>query len=165
MLDRIKGAIIADSDVSQRLHWTTVASEKLLLAVIGALTMGAAGIELVGMWNRKEILLTDLFLFFIFAEIVGMIGVFYVSRRIPVTLPIIIAITALCRLLISQAKEVEPLILLGASGSILVLAIAAYIMSLKDKLSLEKMNARVPTNTEPEPDEKEESKKPLRLRA
>ena len=165
MLDRIKNVIVADSDVSQRLHWTTVASEKLLLAVIGALTMGAAGIELFGMWNRKEILLTDLFLFFIFAEIVGMIGVFYVSRRIPVTLPIIIAITALCRLLISQAKEVEPLILLGASGSILVLAVAAYIMSLKDKLSLEKINSRIPTNTEPESDEEGKSKKPLRLRA
>ena len=165
MLDRIRNAIVADGDVSQRLHWTTVASEKLLLAVIGALTMGAAGIELFGMWDRKQILLTDLFLFFIFAEIVGMIGVFYVSRRIPVTLPIIIAITALCRLLISQSKEVDPIILLGASGSILVLAVAAYVMSLKDKLSLEKMNSRVPKNTEPNSDEEAEIKKPLRLRA
>ena len=59
----------------------------------------------------------------------------------------------------------DPIILLGASGSILVLAVAAYVMSLKDKLSLEKMNSRVPTNTEPNSDEEAEIKKPLRLRA
>ncbi len=127
--------------------------------------MGAAGIELVGMWNRKEILLTDLFLFFIYAEIVGMIGVFYVSRRIPVTLPIIIAITALCRVLISQSKEIEPLILFGASGSILILAIAAYIMSLKDKLSLEKISKREQPEGQSDLDEEGVSEKTLRLRA
>ena len=165
MLEKFKTAINSEHDVSQKLHWTTVASEKLLLAVIGALTMGAAGIELVGMWDRKEILLTDLFLFFIYAEIVGMIGVFYVSRRIPVTLPIIIAITALCRVLISQSKEIEPLILFGASGSILILAIAAYIMSLKDKLSLEKISKREQPEAQSDLDEEGDSEKTLRLRA
>ena len=165
MFEKLKTAINSDNDVSQKLHWTTVASEKLLLAVIGALTMGAAGMELVGMWDRKEILLTDLFLFCIYAEIVGMIGVFYVSRRIPVTLPIIIAITALCRVLISQSKEIEPLILFGASGSILILAIAAYIMSLKDKLSLEKISKREQPEAQSDLDEEGDSEKTLRLRA
>ena len=165
MFEKLKTAIYTDNDVSQKLHWTTVASEKLLLAVIGALTMGAAGMELVGMWARKEILLTDLFLFFIYAEIVGMIGVFYVSRRIPVTLPIIIAITALCRVLISQSKEIEPLVLFGASGSILILAVAAYIMSLKDKLSLEKISKREKPESQGDPDVEVNSEKTLQLRA
>ena len=165
MLEKLKTAINRDNDVSQKLHWTTVASEKLLLAVIGALTMGAAAIELIGMWNRKEILLTDLFLFFIYAEIVGMIGVFYVSRRIPVTLPIIIAITALCRVLISQSKEIEPLVLFGASGSILILAVAAYVMSLKDKLSLEKISKREQSESQEDPDIEVNSKKTVQLRA
>ena len=165
MLEKLKTAINRDNDVSQKLHWTTVASEKLLLAVIGALTMGAAGMELIGMWARKEILLTDLFLFFIYAEIVGMIGVFYVSRRIPVTLPIIIAITALCRVLISQSKEIEPLVLFGASGSILILAVAAYVMSLKDKLSLEKISKRESPESLEDPNVEADSKKTLQLRA
>ena len=165
MLEKLKTAINRDNDVSQKLHWTTVASEKLLLAVIGALTMGAAGMELIGMWARKEILLTDLFLFFIYAEIVGMIGVFYVSRRIPVTLPIIIAITALCRVLISQSKEIEPLVLFGASGSILILAVAAYVMSLKDKLSLEKISKREQSESQEDPDIEVNSKKTVQLRA
>ena len=67
-----------------------------------------------------------------------MVGAFYSTNRIPVTLPIIIAITALCRLIVMQSKEMDALLLLGEAGAILILATAAYIMSLKDKLSREK---------------------------
>ena len=124
--------------LNNQLHWTTVASEKLVLAIIGALTMCAIGLELVQIWERRAVTLPDLFLLFIFAEIIGMVGAFYVSRRIPVTLPIIIAITALCRLLIAQGKDMDPMILIAASGAILILAVAAYLMSVKEKLSIEK---------------------------
>ena len=131
-----------DKTVSKKLHWTTVASEKVLLAVIGALTMVAAALDLVELWKNQEILLADLFLFFIYAEIIGMIGAFYASRRIPVTLPIIIAITALCRVLIAHGKEIDEITLIAAAGAIFLLAGAAYVMSLKDRLSLEKKRLR-----------------------
>ena len=134
--------ILNSKSVNRRLHWTTVVSEKGLLAVIGALTMLAAAMEIYALWEKKQILLGDLFLLFIYAEIVGMIGAFYASSRIPVTLPIIIAITALCRVMIAQGKDIEDTTLLAASGSILLLAGAAYIMRLKDKLSLEKIKSR-----------------------
>tara|TARA_B100000676_G_scaffold249243_1_gene253246 strand:+ start:1241 stop:1696 length:456 start_codon:yes stop_codon:yes gene_type:complete len=62
--------------INNRLHWTTVVSEKLVLAIIGALTVCAVGLELVQMWERKNITLPDLFLLFIFAEIIGMVGAF-----------------------------------------------------------------------------------------
>jgi protein PsiE len=71
-------------------------------------------------------------------EIIGMVGAFYSTSRIPVTLPIIIAITAICRLIIMQSKEMDALLVLGEAGAILILSVAAYIMSLKDKVSLEK---------------------------
>ena len=67
-----------------------------------------------------------------------MVGAFYSTNRIPVTLPIIIAITALCRLIIMQSKDMDALMLLGEAGAILILSVSAYIMSLKDKISLEK---------------------------
>ena len=67
-----------------------------------------------------------------------MVGAFYSTNRIPVTLPIIIAITALCRLIIMQSKDMDALMLLGEAGAILILAASAYIMSLKDRVSLEK---------------------------
>ena len=127
---------------NRRLHWTTVFSEKILLAVIGGLTMLAAGLDIVNLWEKQEILLADLFLYFIYAEIIGMIGAFYASSRIPVTLPIIIAITALCRVLIAQGKAIDEITLIAAAGAIFLLAGSAYIMSLKDKLSLEKKKLR-----------------------
>ena len=89
-------------------------------------------------WIDMKIELADLFLLFIYAEIVGMVGVFYTSNRIPVTLPIVIAITALCRLIVLNSKDVDPLVLMAEAGAILVLSVAAYVMSMKDKLSLEK---------------------------
>ena len=125
--------------MKSKLHWTTEISEKGLLAVIGGLTMIAAGLDIYQMvWIDMKIELADLFLLFIYAEIVGMVGVFYTSSRIPVTLPIIIAITALCRLIVLNSKDADPLILMAEAGAILLLSVAAYVMSMKDKISLEK---------------------------
>jgi len=124
------------------LHWTTFYSEKLLLAVIGSLTMFAAAIDVYKMVMEMKVGLGDLFLLFIYAEIVGMVGAFFVSNRIPVTLPIIIAMTALCRLIVLHSKEADPWMLIAEAGAIATLAAAAYVMSLKDKLSLEKKALR-----------------------
>ena len=120
------------------LHWTTVSSERVLLAIIGIATCIAAAQYLFSMFVAREITLADLFLLFIYAEIIGMVGVFYSTNKIPVTLPIIIAITALCRLIIMQGKDTDALMLVGEASAILILSISAYIMSLKDKLSIER---------------------------
>ena len=130
-------------NLNSKLHWTTEISEKGLLAVIGALTMVAAGLDIYQMVAiDMKIELADLFLLFIYAEIVGMVGAFYASNRIPITLPIVIAITALCRLIVLNSKEADPWLLVAEATAILVLAGAAYLMSLKDKLSLEKEKLR-----------------------
>ena len=127
--------------MKSKLHWTTEISEKGLLAVIGGLTMIAAGFDIYQMVVvNMKIELADLFLLFIYAEIVGMVGVFYTSNRIPVTLPIIIAITALCRLIVLNSKDADPLILMAEAGAILLLSVAAYVMSMKDKFSLKKID-------------------------
>ena len=123
---------------NSKLHWTTTLSERTLLAVIGCLTMIAAGVDVYQMWVNLSIELADLFLLFIYAEIIGMVGAFYSSNRIPVTLPIIIAITALCRLIVLHSKDSEPLTLGIEALAIVLLSIADYVMSAKDKLSLSK---------------------------
>tara|TARA_B100000035_G_C20696324_1_gene420653 strand:- start:118 stop:549 length:432 start_codon:yes stop_codon:yes gene_type:complete len=128
--------------VNSKLHWTTLYSEKLLLAVIGILTMFAAGMDVYHMVLNLKVQLGDLFLLFIYAEIIGMVGAFYISNRIPVTLPIIIAMTALCRLIVLHSKEADPWMLIAEAGAIVLLGSAAYIMSYKDKLSLQKDKLR-----------------------
>lgn len=124
---------------SDKLHWTTVLTERALIALIGFCTVIAVGDYLYGMWIAQTVALADLFMLFIFAEVVAMIGAFYNTERIPVTLPIIIAITALCRLIILHSKEMESMDLIAEAGAIFILAGSAYLMSLKDKLSLEKL--------------------------
>jgi len=128
--------------VNSKLHWTTLYSEKALLAVIGFLTMFAAAMDVYHMVINLKVELGDLFLLFIYAEIIGMVGAFYISNRIPVTLPIIIAMTALCRLIVLHSKEADPWMLIAEAGAIVLLGGAAYIMSYKDKLSLEKDKLR-----------------------
>ena len=48
----------------------------------------------------------------------------------------------MCRLIVLHSKEADPLVLVAEAGAILVLAGAAYMMSLKDKLSIEKDKIR-----------------------
>lgn len=129
-------------NLNKKLHWTTTVTEKIMLGGIGALTVVAALLEVWGMWELRTIALADLFLLFIYTEIVGMVGAYYISNRIPVTLPIIIAMTALCRLIILHSKDADPWVLVAEAAAILVLAGAAYLMSAKEKLSLQKKAMR-----------------------
>lgn len=128
---------------SNKLHWTTVLTERAIIAIIGFSTVIAVGDYIYGMWIARSVVLADLFMLFIFAEVVAMIGAFYNTERIPVTLPIIIAITALCRLIVLHSKEMESLDLIAEAGAVLILASSAYFMSLKDKLSLKKLEKAV----------------------
>ncbi len=135
-----------DKSVNKGLHWTTIASEKVLLAIIGISTCIAAALYCYEMFLLRQITLPDLFMLFIYAEILGMVGAFYSTSRIPVTLPIIIAITALCRLIVMQNKEMDALMIIAEASAVIILAGAAYLMSLKDKISLEKLRAREQDN-------------------
>ena len=128
-----------NTGMNKGLSWTTIASEKLLLALIGISTCLASAMYLYEMILQREILLGDLFMLFIYAEILAMVGAFYSTNRIPVTLPIIVAITALCRLIIMQTKEMDAIMVMWEAGAIFILAGSAYLMSLKDKISLEKL--------------------------
>ena len=133
--------------IIQGLSWTTELSEKVLLGIIGIATCIASAQYLYQMILNQQVLLADLFMLFIFVEIIGMVGAFYTTSRIPVTLPIIIAITALCRLIVMQSKEMDALMMLYEAGAIFVLSISAYIMSMKEKISLKKQKETLETKS------------------
>ena len=71
-----------------------------------------------------------------------MVATFYANNRIPVTLPLIIAMTALTRMIILQTKDLNAVNIIYEAAGILILAISAYIMTLKDKISLKKLILR-----------------------
>ena len=117
-------------------------AERTILLIIAVATIGATFIELVRIIDVMTVNLSDLFLLFIYAEVLGMVGVFYKDNRIPVTLPIIIAITALTRMIILQSKGLDAINIIYEASGILLLSVAAYIMSLKEKMSLTKLKMR-----------------------
>ena len=117
-------------------------SERGILLVIAVATIIATLIELVRIISVQSVNLSDLFLLFIYAEVLGMVGVFYRDNRIPVTLPIIIAMTALTRMIIQESKDLDAINILFEASGILLLSIAAYIMSMKEKNSLSKLKTR-----------------------
>ena len=117
-------------------------SEGVILAAIALATLFAAFMELERMIMVQIVDLSDLFLLFIYAEVLGMVGIFYRDKRIPVTLPIIIAITALTRMIVIQSKGFDGINIIYEASGILLLAVSAYIMSMKDKMSLSKIILR-----------------------
>ena len=119
--------------------------ERLLLLFIVAGTVWAAGIDILGWFDSQDkMALSDLFLLFIYAEILGMVGAFYRDNRIPVTLPLIIAITALTRMIVLTTKGSDPIYIVYESLGILFLALSAIVLSFKDKMSLNKLKESRP---------------------
>ena len=108
-------------------------SEKLLLALIALLAVAATGQEILIIVENRSIDLADLLLLFIYTEVLGMIGIFFVSKRIPITLPIFIAITAITRLIILQGKDMDMVSLLYEAGAILILSLAILAVRFRPK--------------------------------
>ena len=108
-------------------------AEKLLLAAIAILAIIATGQEVMTIIANQSVDLADLLLLFIYTEVLGMIGIFFVSKRIPITLPIFIAITAITRLIILQGKDMDMISLLYEASAILILALAVLAVRYRPK--------------------------------
>ena len=109
--------------------------EKILLGIIAVLTVIAVFQEIYSIYINGKVQLADLLLLFIYTEVLGMIGIFYVSNKIPITLPLFIAMTAIARLIILQGKGMDPIILIYEAGAILIIALACLVIRYKPKNS------------------------------
>ena len=105
--------------------------EKTILALIALFTVYGVGQEMYTVIESGGVKLTDLLLMFIYAEVLGMVAAFYRHHRIPISIPIFIAITALCRLIILQGKGISTVDLIYESGAVLLLALAALVIRWK----------------------------------
>lgn len=104
-------------------------AERAFVLLIAGFTIVAMGQEIMVLFGTFRVELKDLLQMFIYAEVLGMLSAFYGRQRIPITLPLFIAMTALSRLIILQAKESEPVVLMYESSAILLIAIACWIVS------------------------------------
>ena len=110
----------------------------VLLTVILVSTVIAVGIEIKSMIINQSVTLADLLLFFLYLEVLAMVRVFWDEQSISITLPLLIAITALSRFIILQGKEMDPAGLVYEAVAIVLIASAIVILRLRhsDKLGL-----------------------------
>ena len=112
----------------------------VLLSLILISTVIAIGLEIKNMYTVRSVELADLLLLFLYLEVLAMIRIFWESQTIRITLPLLIAITALSRFIILQGKEQDPSALVYESVAILLIATAIVVIRLRhsDKLGLNK---------------------------
>lgn len=111
--------------LSRAIHWV----ENGFLFVIAIFTVIGMGQEVLLIVAKRVVALEDLLLMFIYVEVLAMVGAYYDSKRIPITLPLFIAITAIARLTILQGKEQPPINLIFEAGAILILALASVVVA------------------------------------
>ena len=110
----------------------------VLMCIILISTVIAVGIEIKNMFMNQSVTLADLLLMFLYLEVLAMVRVFWNQQSISITLPLLIAITALARFIILQGKEMDPTALVYEAIAIVLIAGAIVILRLRhsDKLGL-----------------------------
>jgi len=112
----------------------------ILLSIILVSTVIAVCIEIRNMLLNQSVTLADLLLMFLYLEVLAMVRVFWDQQSISITLPLLIAITALARFIILQGKEMDPTALVYEAVAIVLIAAAIVILRLRhsEKLGLKK---------------------------
>ena len=115
-----------------------------LMVIILISTVIAVGIEMKKMFLNQSVTLADLLLMFLYLEVIAMVRVFWSQQSISITLPLLIAITALSRFIILQGKEMDPSGLVYEAVAIALIASAIVILRLRhsDKLGIKPKNKR-----------------------
>ena len=123
---------------NQKMKNITKNLQFVLLTIILISTVIAVGIEIKAMFLNQSVTLADLLLMFLYLEVMAMVRVFWDQQSISITLPLLIAITALSRFIILQGKEMDPSGLVYEAVAIVLIASAIVILRLRhsDKLGL-----------------------------
>ena len=109
-------------------HKTLVWIQNLGLIIIVISTVIATGFEITLMIESKVVTLADLLLLFIYLEVLAMAAMYLDSGKLPVRIPLYIAIVALARYLILDMKNLDTWRMLGISGAALLIAIAVLVI-------------------------------------
>ncbi|MDH5361222.1 MAG: phosphate-starvation-inducible PsiE family protein [Gammaproteobacteria bacterium] len=106
------------------LTWT----QDIGLLIIALATIIATGVEIAHMVSARTVTLADLLLLFIYLEIFAMVAIYMDSGKLPVRMPLYIAIVAIARYIILDMKNLETWRILELSGAALIIAIAILVI-------------------------------------
>lgn len=104
------------------------AVEHFVLIIIAIATVVAIGQEIVHIFNAGAVALADLLLLFIYLEVLAMVANYAESGKLPVRMPLYIAIVALARYLILDMKSMDDWRIAAISLSTLILAATVIVI-------------------------------------
>lgn len=102
--------------------------QDLGLLVVAIATIAAIGIEIAAIIKARNVALADLLLLFIYLEVLAMVAIYLESGKLPIRIPLYIAIVALARYLILDMKDMATWRMLGVAGAALLLAITVLVI-------------------------------------
>ncbi|OZB74011.1 MAG: hypothetical protein B7X37_07005 [Halothiobacillus sp. 14-55-98] len=100
----------------------------LLLFVLWVAVLWSTTASVIDILHKGTPSLDDLLLFFIYLEILAMIGIYFQTKRMPVRFLIYIAITAITRVLVVDIKVMSNITIITYTGAIALLAIAILVI-------------------------------------
>ena len=110
--------------VHQALAW--IQAIGILIIVVS--TVIAVGFEVTSMIQARLVTLADLLLLFIYLEVLAMASMYLDSGKLPVRMPLYIAIVALARYLMLEMKNLDTWRKLGIAGAALLITLAILII-------------------------------------
>ena len=109
-------------------HKALVWVQDVGLLIIAIATIIAVGVEVASMVAAKTVTLADLLLLFIYLEVLAMVTIYLDSGKLPVRMPLYIAIVALARYMILDMKSLDTWRLLGVAGAALLIALSILVI-------------------------------------
>jgi len=115
-------------EISRIGHRVITWVEDVGLLIIAISTVIAAGIEITSMFEARTVTLADLLLLFIYLEVLAMVAMYLDCGKLPVRMPLYIAIVALARYMILDMKSLDTWRMLGVAGALLLVALAILVI-------------------------------------
>ncbi|VAW49927.1 FIG01058230: hypothetical protein [hydrothermal vent metagenome] len=98
------------------------------LIIIAIATTIAGGHAVIIMFENGAVTLGDLLLLFLYLEVLAMVAIYLESGKLPIRLPLYIAIIALARYLILDMKELTEWQFIAVAVTIILIAISTLIL-------------------------------------
>ena len=116
------------NNISSVGHKTLIWVQDVGLLIIAIATIIAVGIEISSMVAAMTVTLADLLLLFIYLEVLAMVAIYLDSGKLPVRMPLYIAIVALARYMILDMKSLDTWRMLGVAGAALLIALSILVI-------------------------------------
>ena len=98
------------------------------LIIIAIATLIATGEEIFSMIEARAVTLGDLLILFIYLEILAMVGIYLDSGRLPIRMPLYVAIVALARYLILDMKNLSEWQMLAIATTIFLITVSVLVL-------------------------------------